>query len=83
MYNRSIRFFTFTLLAQILFNFLQAQSPASVKEYNKVFTTYPFSDPDPVPSFTKIYPYYRYDGFTEKSVQKEWTVVELENDFIK
>ena len=62
---------------------LIAQSPATIKEYKKIFTTYPFSDPDPIPSFTKIYPYFRYDGFTNKPVQKEWKVVELENDYIK
>jgi len=60
-----------------------AQSDAVIHEYNKTFTTYPFSDPNPVPSFTKMYPYFRYDGFTDKPVQKEWKVVELENDFIK
>ena len=60
-----------------------AQSDAVIHEYNKTFTTCPFSDPNPVPSFTKMYPYFRYDGFTDKPVQKEWKVVELENDFIK
>ena len=62
---------------------LKAQSPSTIKEYKKVFTTYPFSDPNPIPSFTKIYPYFRYDGFTNKAIQKEWKVVELENDYIK
>ncbi|MGC4037522.1 MAG: DUF5107 domain-containing protein [Chitinophagaceae bacterium] len=60
-----------------------SQNKATIKEYKKTFTTYPYSDPDPVPDFSKIYPYYRFDGFTEKSIQKEWKVVELENDFIK
>ncbi|WP_268848296.1 DUF5107 domain-containing protein [Flavobacterium aestivum] len=56
----------------------------TIKEYKKVFTTYPFSDPDPIPKpDSKIYPYYRFDGFTDKPVQKEWKVVELENDYIK
>jgi tetratricopeptide (TPR) repeat protein len=62
---------------------LLSQKSATVKQYNKVFTTYPFSDPDPVPSFSKIYPYFRFDGFTEKPAQKEWKVVELENDYIR
>ena len=61
-----------------------AQQNTVVKEYKKVFTTYPFSDPDPIPKpDTKIYPYFRFDGFTDKPVQKEWKVIELENDFIK
>jgi tetratricopeptide (TPR) repeat protein len=58
-------------------------APATVKESKKVFTTYEFSDPDPVPEMGRIYPYYRFDGYTNASVQKEWKIVELENDFIK
>jgi Tfp pilus assembly protein PilF len=60
-----------------------AQNNATIREYNKIFTTYPFSDPNPIPAFTNIYPYFRFDGFTDKPIQKEWKVVELENDFIK
>jgi tetratricopeptide (TPR) repeat protein len=61
-----------------------AQGKASVKEYKKIFTTYPFSDPNPIPDpSAKIYPYFRYDGFTNTAQQKEWKVVELENDYIK
>ncbi|HRI20582.1 MAG TPA: DUF5107 domain-containing protein, partial [Panacibacter sp.] len=66
------------------FYFSAAQKNATIKEYKKVFTTYPFSDPNAIvdPS-SKIYPYFRYDGFTDKPVQKEWKVVELENDYLK
>ncbi|MEO6704472.1 MAG: DUF5107 domain-containing protein, partial [Ginsengibacter sp.] len=60
-----------------------SQNNSTIREYNKSLTTYPFSDPNPIPSFTNIYPYFRFDGFTDKSIQKEWKVVELENDFIK
>ncbi|MCV9929922.1 DUF5107 domain-containing protein [Flavobacterium sp. LS1R49] len=64
--------------------FVNAQNKPTIKEYKKVFTTYPFSDPDPIPKpDTKIYPYYRFDGFTDKPIQKEWKVIELENDYIK
>src|SRR5690349_2701866 len=61
----------------------KGQKPATIREYTKVFTTYPFSDPNPIPAIGKIYPYFRYDGFTDKPVQKEWKVVELENDYLK
>lgn len=69
----------------ISYSFLSiAQQNTIVREYKKVFTTYPFSDPDPIPKpDTKIYPYFRFDGFTDKPIQKEWKVIELENDYIK
>src|SRR4030095_3663288 len=60
-----------------------AQNAATIKEYLQTFTTYPFSDPNPVPLFTPVYPYYRFDGFTDKPIQKQWKVVQLENDYIK
>lgn len=60
-----------------------AQSNATIKEFEKEFTTYPFSDPNPVANPSNVYPYYRFDGFTNKPVQQKWKVVELENDFIK
>lgn len=56
---------------------------ATIKEYKKSYTTYPFSDPNPIPLLTAVYPYYRFDGFTSTAIQKEWKVVELENDYIK
>jgi hypothetical protein len=60
-----------------------SQSPSVIREFKKSFITYPFSDPDPIPSQAAIYPYFRFDGFTNTPVNKEWTVVELENDYIK
>ena len=62
---------------------VNAQQTVSVKEYQKEFTTYPFSDPDPVPNFTAIYPYFRFDGFTDQPIQKKWKVIEIENDYIQ
>jgi tetratricopeptide (TPR) repeat protein len=62
---------------------VKAQEKAGFREYNKTITTYPFSDPNPIPAFTNIYPYFRYDGFTDKPVQKEWKIVELQNAYIK
>jgi tetratricopeptide (TPR) repeat protein len=73
----------FALLISCVNIFCFGQQSATVKEYNKIFTTYPFSDPNPIPLLSPVYPYFRYDGFTDKPVQKEWKVVELENDYIK
>lgn len=71
------------LIAALLSCQAVAQSPATIKQYQKAFTTYPFSQPDPVPNSTNVYPYFRFDGFTDKPEQKKWKVIELENDFIK
>ncbi|HRN57963.1 MAG TPA: DUF5107 domain-containing protein, partial [Agriterribacter sp.] len=60
-----------------------AQQPATVKEYMQLFPTYGFSDPNPIPLLSPVYPYFRYDGFTDEPQQKEWKIVELENDYIK
>jgi tetratricopeptide (TPR) repeat protein len=57
--------------------------PAILKEYDRVFTTYAYSDPDPVPRMSRFYPYFRYDGFTDAPVQQKWKVVELSNDYLQ
>ncbi len=67
----------------------EAQSPAApaaqatVHEYKRVFRTYPYSDPNPIPVVGRIYPYYRFDGYSKAPVDREWTVVELENAYLK
>lgn len=61
---------------------LKAQNNATIKEYKKSFPTYDFSDPNPIPLLTQVYPYFRYDGFSNKAINKEWKVVELSNDYI-
>jgi hypothetical protein len=48
-----------------------AQNKATVKEFTKTFTTYPFSDPSPIPDpSAKIYPYFRYDGLPTSRYKK-------------
>lgn len=73
------------LFSVILFNTVIAigQSPSKIREFKKTYITYPFSDPDPIASQTAIYPYFRFEGFTNTPINREWTIVELENDFIK
>lgn len=62
---------------------LLAQGPASIREYEASIITYPFSEPDPVPNTTGIYPYFRFDGFTDKPEKRKWKIVELDNDYVK
>ncbi len=73
----------FALLLLLSLNYVQAQKNATVTEYQKVFPTYPFFDPDPMPLLSQVYPYYRFDGFTDKAENKQWKVVQLENDYIQ
>ncbi len=63
--------------------FTEAQTPSIIRVYDTTLTTYPFSQPDPVPNLTNLYPYFRYDGFTDHPVEKKWKIVELDNEFIK
>lgn len=72
-------FILFLLFCTLLTN---AQK-ASIREEKINFKTYPYSDPDPVARMTKFYPYFRFDGLTVSSIQKEWNFVVLENDYIK
>ncbi len=75
--------FSITSIFLIICILSTAQQKATIKEYEKNFKTYPFSDPNPIPEPGRIYPYYRFDGYTNSPVQKEWKVIELENDYIK
>jgi Tfp pilus assembly protein PilF len=68
----------------LLHSVLDAQQPAHINVTNKVFTTYPFGDPDPIPDpAAAIYPYNHFDGYTNQPIQKQWKVVVLENDFLE
>jgi len=55
----------------------------SIYEEMRTMKTYDFSQPDPVPNIGRIYPYFRFDGYSSKGVDKEWKMVVLENDYIK
>jgi tetratricopeptide (TPR) repeat protein len=72
----------------ILFSFrTAAQQQAQFTETEMTMPTYGFSDPNPVATpveaYPNMYPYYRFDGYTNDAVLKNWKVVELENQFIK
>lgn len=60
-----------------------AQRPATVREYEQSFPTYAFSDPSPLPLLNNVYPYFRFDGFTDHPANKKWKVVELQNDYLR
>ncbi|MDH5406940.1 MAG: DUF5107 domain-containing protein, partial [Candidatus Aminicenantes bacterium] len=84
------------LIILIVFVFLWmkgfSDKGTTIKEVTEIIKTYPFSDPDPVPILTRtslwglgarLYPYYFFDTFSKTSVDKQWTVVHMENPYIK
>ncbi len=57
-----------------------------ISESQYTLKTYPFSDPDPNPillSNPLIYPYFKYDGYSQEGRLQDWKVVTLENEFIQ
>ena len=56
---------------------------AVIQEKSHTMNSYPFSDPDPVAAPGRIYPYFRFDGYTNEGRMMDWNMVEMENDFIK
>lgn len=57
---------------------------ATVVEETREMGTYPFSDPDPVAHPENLYyPYFRFDGFSNEKISKEWKAVEMENPYLK
>ena len=67
----------------IVFCYNAQSQKASISEQKIKMKTYMFSDPDPIPDMEKNYPYFKYDGFTNESIEKEWNMVVLENDYVK
>ncbi|MGJ7026949.1 DUF5107 domain-containing protein [Petrimonas sulfuriphila] len=81
----ALRFFLlFFICISSFFSFsISGQDNVSIREYSKEFITYPYSDANPIPSFGKTYPYYRYDGFTSSSEKRLWKIVEIENEWLR
>jgi hypothetical protein len=76
----------------ILFLTGLATGAVHIKESKETIVTYPFSDPDPVAILARsdawegnarLYPTHFFDGFSETSVKQDWTVVRMENSYIK
>jgi tetratricopeptide (TPR) repeat protein len=63
-----------------------AAQTARISETTRVITTYPFSEPNPIPILTRdtrLYPYHPFEGYASEGVPREWKVVHLENDLIE
>lgn len=60
---------------------------ATIRETTESIKTYPFGDPNPVPTLAQnkehIYPYFTFDQYSVNGKNQKWKVVRLENDFIE
>jgi tetratricopeptide (TPR) repeat protein len=81
-----IRFtISLTLALALLYTASTAQT-ARILEQTRIITTYPFSEPNPIPILTRdarLYPYHSFEGYAKDGVPREWKVVHLENDLIE
>ena len=63
-----------------------AGQTARISEEVRTLSTYPFSEPNPIPILTRderLYPYHSFEGYSASAEPREWKVVRLENDFIE
>lgn len=68
-------------------NYLPAQGQ-TVTEITKPIKTYPFSDANPIPSMGvnnnigRFYPYFMFDGYSNKDTLQKWKIITLDNEYI-
>ncbi len=88
MWINPVQVLIFILLG-LLFGYKVSGQEISIREENKIIITYPYSDPNPIPSLginakvAPFYPYFIFDGYTNEAINKQWKVVTLENEFIE
>ena len=66
--------------------FLAFGQKATIKEESIMLKTYPFGDPNPIPILKdnpKIYPYFKFEGYSHTGKQAPWNVITLENEHIQ
>jgi hypothetical protein len=72
--------------ATVLLSTNATAQTARISEETRVITTYPFSEPNPIPILTRdarLYPYHSFEGYQLHGTPREWKVVHLENDLIE
>jgi hypothetical protein len=76
------KFWLILILNLMNMNHLLAQS-AKISLEQTPLITYPYSEPNPIAVPGIIYPYFRFDGYSDKGVMQNWKMVEMENEYIK
>ncbi|GAA3582408.1 DUF5107 domain-containing protein [Snuella lapsa] len=78
---KTIKRITFLILLFAIQDMLAQK--ARITEEKMTMKTYMFSEPSPIPQIGRLYPYFRFDGYTDKAEDKQWNMVVMENDHIK
>ena len=77
---------TSSALAIFLLPLMLFSQSVTITEEIRQLDTYGFGTPNPVPILTenpKIFPYFKFEGYSHTSQKKGWKVVKLENDYIE
>jgi hypothetical protein len=60
---------------------------ATITVQSRDILTYPYNDPNPIPLLSEgrgeIYPYFSFNGYSQKGQMQKWNVVKLENDYVE
>lgn len=56
---------------------------ASIKKRLMSLLTYSYSSPREYADFGRLYPYFRFDGYSSEGKYQEWEMIEMENDYVK
>ncbi len=81
--RREVKIVLILLFFCFSFNDFLVSQEATVKEEIRLMKTYPFNDPNPMANIGRIYPYFRFDGYSANGSEKEWKTIVLENPYIK
>lgn len=86
--TKTIRTIMYLLLV-LLSGYHARGQKATYREEHKSITTYPYSDPNPIPAVAiskklfPFYPYFFFDGYTRTAKDETWKVITLENDYLE
>ena len=73
----------YLIISIILLTLPATSQKAKISEISVSLPTYLYSSPDPVPRPGGIYPYFRFDGYSDEPTDKKWKMIKLENECIE
>jgi len=71
-----LKFSYFLVLFSLAFSSSFSQE-STLLETKKMMKTYGFSDPNPVAKTGRVYPYFRFDGYTDVGIMENGSLLNL------